>query len=304
MAAWAWIPLTLCAAAAQTARNTAQRSLTQELGTLPATLARFLYGLPFAGLWLVVVYAWPGQTPAVPGFSAAYLGWIALGAFFQVAATAALLLAMKERNFAVAVTLSKTEVLQVALFSSVFLHELPTPMALVAMVLATAGVLMLSLPPRGQMLSLAAWTSRSSLYGLACGACFALATVGFRGAALALGAETPWLSGAWGVLIAQALQTVGLGAWVALRTERGLGPLLRSWRVSLVAGSMGAAASLGWFTAYAMQSAGPVRTLGMVEVVFSYLVSRRMLSESFTRPEKIGMGVMLAGLVLICMQGL
>jgi drug/metabolite transporter (DMT)-like permease len=172
------------------------------------------------------------------------------------------------------------------------------------MVLATAGVLMLSLPPRGQMLSLAAWTSRSSLYGLACGACFALATVGFRGAALALGAETPWLSGAWGVLIAQALQTVGLGAWVALRTERGLGPLLRSWRVSLVAGSMGAAASLGWFTAYAMQSAGPVRTLGMVEVVFSYLVSRRMLSESFTRPEKIGMGVMLAGLVLICMQGL
>lgn len=304
MAAWAWIPLTLCAAAAQTARNTAQRSLTQELGTLPATLARFLYGLPFAGLWLVVLYAWPGQTPAVPGFSAAYLGWIALGAFFQVAATAALLLAMKERNFAVAVTLSKTEVLQVALFSSVFLHELPTPMALVAMVLATAGVLMLSLPPRGQMLSLAAWTSRSSLYGLACGACFALATVGFRGAALALGAETPWLSGAWGVLIAQALQTVGLGAWVALRTERGLGPLLRSWRVSLVAGSMGAAASLGWFTAYAMQSAGPVRTLGMVEVVFSYLVSRRMLSESFTRPEKIGMGVMLAGLVLICMQGL
>ena len=304
MAAWAWIPLTLCAAAAQTARNTAQRSLTQELGTLPATLARFLYGLPFAGLWLVLLYAWPGQTPAVPGFSAAYLGWIALGAFFQVAATAALLLAMKERNFAVAVTLSKTEVLQVALFSSVFLHELPTPMALVAMVLATAGVLMLSLPPRGQMLSLAAWTSRSSLYGLACGACFALATVGFRGAALALGAETPWLSGAWGVLIAQALQTVGLGAWVALRTERGLGPLLRSWRVSLVAGSMGAAASLGWFTAYAMQSAGPVRTLGMVEVVFSYLVSRRMLSESFTRPEKIGMGVMLAGLVLICMQGL
>ncbi|GAD22435.1 DMT family transporter [Acidovorax sp. MR-S7] len=304
MAAWAWIPLTLCAAAAQTARNTAQRSLTQELGTLPATLARFLYGLPFAGLWLVLLYAWPGQTPAVPGFSAAYLGWIALGAFFQVAATAALLLAMKERNFAVAVTLSKTEVLQVALFSSVFLHELPTPLALVAMVLATAGVLMLSLPPRGQMLSLAAWTSRSSLYGLACGACFALATVGFRGAALALGAETPWLSGAWGVLIAQALQTVGLGAWVALRTERGLGPLLRSWRVSLVAGSMGAAASLGWFTAYAMQSAGPVRTLGMVEVVFSYLVSRRMLSESFTRPEKIGMGVMLAGLVLICMQGL
>ena len=33
------------------------------------------------------------------------------------------------------------------------------------------------------------------------------------------------------------------------------------------------------------------------------LVSRRLLSESLTRPEKIGMGLMLAGLVMICMQG-
>jgi drug/metabolite transporter (DMT)-like permease len=66
---------------------------------------------------------------------------------------------------------------------------------------------------------------------------------------------------------------------------------------------MGAAASLAWFTAYAMQGAGPVRTLGMVEVVFSYLVSRRLLSEALNRNEKIGMGLMLVGLVLICLQG-
>jgi drug/metabolite transporter (DMT)-like permease len=306
MAAWAWIPLTLCAAAAQTARNTAQRSLTQELGTLPATLARFLYGLPFAGLWLVVLYAWPGQTPAVPGFSAAYLGWIALGAFFQVAATAALLLAMKERNFAVAVTLSKTEVLQVALFAGLFLHELPTAVAWVAMALATFGVLILSLPPRGQMLSLSAWASRSALYGLACGACFAIATVGYRGGAVELarlGETSPWLSGAWGVLIAQLMQTAGLGAWIARTHAQGLRPIFRAWRVSLLAGGMGAAASLAWFTAYAMQGAAPVRTLGMVEVVFSYIVSRRVLSESLSRPEKIGMGLMVLGLVLICLQG-
>lgn len=302
--AWLWVPVVLFAALAQTVRNTAQRSLTAELGTLPATLVRFLYGLPFAGAWLALLYAWPAETPAVPHFSAAYLGWIALGAFFQVAATAALLLAMKERNFAVAVTLSKTEVLQVALFASVFLHELPTPLALLAMVVATLGVLMLSLPPRGQLLSLSAWLSRPALYGLACGACFAIATVGFRGAALALGAQSPWLSGAWGVLIAQLLQSVGLGAWVAFTTERGLAPLWPAWRLSLVAGSMGAAASLAWFTAYAMQGAAQVRTLGMVEVVFSYLVSRRLLSESFTRPERLGMGLMLVGLVLISLQGL
>ena len=131
---------------------------------------------------------------------------------------------------------------------------------------------------------------------------FALATVGFRGGALALGAETPWLSGAWGVLLAQSLQSIGLGAWVARRTPQGLAPLWRAWRVSLLTGAMGAAASLAWFTAYALQSVGPVRTLGMIEVVFSYFVSRRILSEHLLWQEKVGMLTVVAGLLLVCLQ--
>lgn len=299
---WLWVPITLFAALAQTVRNTAQRSLTQELGALSATLVRFLYGLPFTMLWLALLYLVPAKPYAVPSITPIYLGWIALGAFFQLAGTVALLLAMKERNFAVAVTLTKTEVLQLALFASVFLHELPTPLALAAMIVATIGMLLLSLPPRDQLLSLSAWLNRSALYGLACGSCFAVATVGFRGGSLALGAETAWLSGAWGVLIAQSMQTVGMGLWIQLRTAQGLAPIFRAWRISLLAGCMGAAASIAWFTAYAMQGASPVRTLGMIEVVFSYLVSRRVFSESFSRAEKIGMGLMLLGLVVTCLQ--
>lgn len=300
-----WVFVVLFAAVAQTVRNTAQRSLTAQIGTLPATLVRFLYGLPFAAVYLLALYALGDGSQALPQFSLAYVGWIALGAFFQVAATAALLMAMKERNFAVAVTLSKTEVLQVALFAAMFLHELPTSLALLAMVLATVGVLMLSLPPRCQVFSLSAWTSKSSVYGLICGACFALATIGFRGGAVEiarLGVSSPWLSGAWGVLIAQAMQSVGLGAWIARTHEQGLRPLIQSWRISLLAGSMGAAASLAWFTAYAMQGAAPVRTLGMVEVVFSYIVSRRVFSEKLSLTEKLGMALMMLGLVLICLQ--
>lgn len=299
---WLWVPITLFAALAQTVRNTAQRSLTQELGALSATLVRFLYGLPFAMLWLALLYLVPAKPYAVPSITPIYLVWIALGAFFQLAGTVALLLAMKERNFAVAVTLTKTEVLQLALFASVFLHELPTPLALAAMIVATIGMLLLSLPPREQLLSPSAWLNRSALYGLACGSCFAVATVGFRGGSLALGAETAWLSGAWGVLIAQSMQTVGMGLWIQLRTAQGLAPIFRAWRISLLAGCMGAAASIAWFTAYAMQGASPVRTLGMIEVVFSYLVSRRVFSESFSRAEKIGMGLMLLGLVVTCLQ--
>ena len=47
-----WIPATLTAAAAQTARNATQRRLTETLGTVGATQVRFLYGFPFALLSL------------------------------------------------------------------------------------------------------------------------------------------------------------------------------------------------------------------------------------------------------------
>ena len=303
---WLWVPVVVFAAAAQTVRNAAQRSLTSSLGTWSATLVRFLYGLPFAVACLVLLYAVPAQTPAWPQFSWAYFGWIVVGAAFQIGATAALLLAMQQRNFAVAVTLSKSEVLQVALFGAVLLAEWPSMGMWGAMALATAGVMMLSLPPRSVSPSAAtspmAWFSRSAGYGLLCGACFAIATVGFRGAAVALQAPSPWLSAAWGVTVAQLLQSIGLGAWIAWRSPGGLWPVLRAWRVSLLAGSMGAVASLAWFSAYAMQSAAAVRTVGMVEVLFSLLVSRRIFKESLRLSEGIGLALMLAGIVLICMQ--
>ena len=80
VAPWLWVPVVLFAALAQTVRNSAQRSLTQELGTFSATLVRFLYGLPFAAVWLWLLYVLPSQTPSIPHMSGAYFGWIALGA--------------------------------------------------------------------------------------------------------------------------------------------------------------------------------------------------------------------------------
>ena len=51
-AAWLWVPCTLFAAAAQTVRNAAQRTLTDEVGALSAALVRFLFGLPLTVAWV------------------------------------------------------------------------------------------------------------------------------------------------------------------------------------------------------------------------------------------------------------
>jgi drug/metabolite transporter (DMT)-like permease len=302
-ASWAWIPIVIWAALTQTVRNAAQRTLTAELGTLAATLVRFLYGLPVAGLAVAALCLWGDGLQ--PVFGVRYAGWLVLGALMQVGATALLLLAMRERNFILAVAYSKTEVLQVALFSSLLLHELPGLVAMLAMLAATVGVLLLSLPRGGWARGAAGggMRSRSLWYGVGSGACFALASVGFRGASLALGEGiAPWTAGAWGVFWAQLLQTVLLGGWLAARQPATLVRVATSWRLSSVAGSMGALASLAWFTASAMRPASDVRTLGLVEVVFSYLVSRRVFRESLTRAETLGLALVGVGLVLVCAQ--
>lgn len=302
MAAWAWIPIVLWAAFAQTFRNAAQRTLTGQIGTLPATLVRFLYGLPVACLWLWLVHHFSPGAPA-PQLHAAYLGWLAFGAVAQLAATAALLAAMKERNFIVAVTYSKTDVLQVALFSTLLLHELPGWVTATAMLLATAGVVLLSLPARNPgALANERWLGRAAFFGLASGGCFALASVGYRGAALAQPGVSAWLVGAWGVVLAQALQTLLLGGWLAWRSPQALAAVARSWRLSSLAGGMGALASIGWLTVAGLRPAADVRTLGLVEVLFSYLVSRRVFKEKLSRTELFGLLLVLAGVAAVTAQ--
>ena len=297
-----WVVVVLMAAAAQTVRNASQRSLTGDLGTWPSTLVRFLFGLPFVALAMALFYALPSETPALPNFSLPYFSWIAFGATFQVLATAALLLAMQSGNFAVAVTFSKTEVLQLMLFSSLILAEFPTGWQLIAALVASFGVFMLSMPKDPAQRHWRTWMSRSAIYGLICGACFALAVLGFRAAALHIQIPQPWISAVWGVFIAQFLQSVVLGGWLMWKDRPGLAATVRSWRLSLLAGSMGALASLLWFSAYSMQTAGAVRTVGMAEVIFSYFVSRKIMHERLRTTEKIGLLLVVASTLLISLS--
>src|SRR5258705_9102023 len=94
---WIWVPIVLAAAFAQTLRNASQRSLIKSAGTLPATFVRFGYGLPFTVVALVLVAA--TTAGRLPDPSAAFIGWVALGAFSQLAATAFLIRAMEARSF-------------------------------------------------------------------------------------------------------------------------------------------------------------------------------------------------------------
>ena len=296
---WLWIPITVWAAFAQTLRNAAQRHLTAELGTLGATLVRFLYGLPFAALWLAGV-AWIGAY-ALPTPNGVFAAWVSFGAVSQIVATALLLRVMAERNFTLGVAYSKTEIIQVALFGFVVLGDPLTLLAALAVASGTLGVLLLAPADRERPFRtlLAGWTSRSAMLGLASGAFFAFSAVGYRGAALALG-DTPFLMAAAATLVAaQLLQTVLLGGWLQARDPAVVMRVLRAWRRSLFAGFMGAAASAGWFTAMAIEPVAHVRTLGLVELLFASVVSRKLFRERLSGLEIVGMLLLTLGLAAV-----
>jgi drug/metabolite transporter (DMT)-like permease len=300
---WLWIPITVWAAFAQTVRNAAQRHLTAELGTLGATLVRFLYGLPFAALWLLLVHRMANS--ALPGMNGKFAFWVLVGAVSQIAATALLLRTMQERNFALGVAYSKTEVLQVAVFGLAFLGDPISMPAALAVAAGTLGVLLLSPADKQRPLRalLTGWTSRTALLGLACGALFALSAVGYRGAALALPGNPFLMAGAFTLAAAQLVQTLLLGGWLLVRDPDVVRRVLRAWRMSFFAGFMGAAASAGWFTAFAIEPVAHVRTLGLIELVFSYAVSRRLFRERLSALELAGIGLLTLGVAIISLAG-
>lgn len=295
---WLWIPIVFAAAAAQTVRNAAQKNLTKTAGTLAATSVRFIYGLPFASAALIVCASLPGAT--LPQANMTFIAWTFLAAVGQLVATALLLAGMQQRSFIVAVAYSKTEVLQVAIFSVLLLGEGVGGSSALAIVIASIGVLLLSIKRSAVASSgLGSWLSSSAWLGLASGAGFAISAVGYRGGALALGVHSPWLAGAYTLVWAQALQSILIGGYLARRQPEALRMIVREWRVSLMAGCAGALASFGWFTAFAMRNAADVRTLALVEVLYGYFVSQKIFRERMTRQETLGILFLIIGIVII-----
>jgi drug/metabolite transporter (DMT)-like permease len=288
---WLWAVFTIIAAAAQTVRNATQRELTAKLGTVGATHVRFLFGFPFALVFLAAVMLALGQ--GLPRPPASFWPWVIAGALAQIGATALMLAAMNDRSFVVVYAYIKTEPVQVALFGLVFLGDVVTPGMAAAILTATAGVIIMAIKP-GTPSSLTA-----TLLGLAAGAMFALSAVAFRGAILRLEGESYVMAATVTVVVGLVLQSVLLTVYLRLRDPEVLAAIVRAWRPSLVAGFMGALASQFWFLAFALATAASVRTLALVEVLFAQAISRFVFKQAMTAREAAGIVLIVVGVALL-----
>jgi len=292
---WLWAVFTLVAAAAQTVRNAAQRGLTGKLGTVGATHVRFLFGCPFALVFLLALLGTGGMLPR-PTLS--FWPWLLDGALAQIAATALMLAAMEERSFVVAIAYIKTEPVQVALFGLVFLGDAVTPMMATAIVIATAGVIAMSRKGGGLGgASRGGW--RPTALGLSAGACFALSAIGFRGAILSLHDPSYAMAATFTMAAGLVLQAALMTLYLALRDRAVLAAIAAAWRPSVFAGFMGAFASQFWFLAFALATAASVRTLALVEVLFAQAISHFVFRQPVSPREGVGIVVIVIGVALL-----
>ncbi len=290
-AGWLWVVFTLIAAAAQTVRNATQRELTATLGTAGATHVRFLFGLPFAIVFLLAVLAATGV--ALPAPSVAYWPWVLQGALAQIAATALMLAAMSDRSFVVIYAYIKTEPVQVALFGLILLGDVLTLPMVAAIMIATTGVVVMALKPGTSM------GVKATLIGLAAGGMFGLSAVGFRGAILSLDLPSYLTAATFTLAIGLVVQCVLLSAWLWLRDPKVLTAIAHNWRPSLLAGFLGALASQFWFLAFALATAASVRTLALVEVLFAQAISSFVFGQTTTRREAIGIVLIVIGVAVL-----
>ena len=288
---WLWAVFTVVAAAAQTVRNATQRELTARLGTVGATHVRFLFGFPFALVFLAGVMLALGQE--LPRPPPIYWPWVIAGALTQIAATALMLAAMNDRSFVVVYAYIKTEPVQAALFGLVFLGDVVTPAMAAAILIATAGVVIMALKP-GTSSDL-----KATLLGLAAGAMFALSAVGYRGAILRLALPSYVMAATFTLVVGLVLQSALLSLYLWLRDPDVLAAIVRAWRPSLFAGFMGALASQFWFLAFALATAASVRTLALVEVLFAQAISRFVFKQATTPREALGIVLIVIGVVLL-----
>jgi drug/metabolite transporter (DMT)-like permease len=289
---WLWAIFTIIAAFAQTLRNAMQRELTGSLGTAGATHVRFLFGFPFSVIFLIALVLVTDAPLPRPGLI--FWPWVFAGAFIQMAATALMLAAMTGRSFVVTIAYTKTEPIQVAIFGLIFLGDVVTWPMMMAILVATAGVIVMSIKPGG-----AVGGMRPTLLGLASGGTLALAVIGFRGAILSLALPDYFMAATFTLVVGLVIQAVTLSLYLSLRQPSVMFALLRSWKPSLFAGFMGALASQFWFLAFALATAASVRTLALVEVLFAQLVARFAFGQRTSAREAIGMVLVVAGVVLL-----
>lgn len=299
----AWVPITIAGAFFQNLRSALQKHLKGSLSDFGAAYARFCYAAPLA-----VVYCWAVlafQDVAAPATNNTFLFFVVTGALLQMGFTWMLIWMFSFSNFAVGTTYSKTETVQVAIFGYLIIGDELSLLAWLAVIVAVAGVIALSVARTSVTLRsmITSLGSKTAIVGIVTGAFLGGSVVCFRKAALSLPEGDVFVRAAFTLAVTLVFQTVIGALWLKFREPGQLTAVLRNWKWAGAVGVAGFAASVCWFIAMTMENAAHVRAVGQIELVFTFVASYFFFKERTNAMELLGIALIVIGIVMILLGG-
>ena len=292
-----WIIFTISGAFFQNLRSSLQKKLNKDLSTVASTYVRFAFALPFAILIFFLNFSnFEIISKILKQTDFIYLTTIA--SIFQIIFTFTLLYLFNFSNFVVGTSLSKTEVVQVAIFEYFLLKDKLNVFGIFGIIIATVGVIIISI--KDLKLFFSNFFSKTTFIGLLTGLFLGLSVVFFRAAALSLedfssNFDKAIITLFFGLIIQTFLISIYL-----LVYERSEFRKFRNNKLeSCLAGLTGFLATLSWFFAFTFIQASFVRALGQVEIFFSFVSSKYFFKEKITKMEIIGIIIFVFGVTMM-----
>ena len=281
-----WIIFTISGAFFQNLRSSLQKKLNKDLSTVASTYVRFAFALPFA---ILIFFLNFGNFEIISKIlkQTDFIYLTIIASIFQILFTFTLLYLFNFSNFVVGTSLSKTEVVQVAIFEYFLLKDKLNVFGIFGIIIATVGVIIISI--KDLKLFFSNFFSKTTFIGLLTGLFLGLSVVFFRAAALSLedfssNFDKAIITLFFGLIIQTFLISVYL-----LVYERSEFKKFRNNKLeSCLAGLTGFLATLSWFFAFTFIQASFVRALGQVEIFFSFVSSKYFFKEKITAMEIIG----------------
>ena len=295
-----WIVVTVIAAFFQNLRSSFQKKINKDVSTIASTYVRFSFALPLA---LVLFFIYFREVSVIneilnqPGF----LINVTLASIFQVIFTFVLLYLFKFSNFVVGTSLSKTEVIQVAIFEYLILNEKLSKLGISGILISTLGVIILSI--KDLKFFLYNIFSKTTLIGLVSGLFLALSIVYFRSAALSLeNFDSNFEKVISTLLFGLLIPTIILTLYLLVFEKKEFKKLYNDRYDCMLIGIGGFFASLSWFYAFTLIQASFVRAVGQIELLFSYFSSKYLFKEKIKLTEILGIFVFVIGVSILLLS--
>ena len=281
------------AAFMQAWRNAFQKQLSTTVDVWGVTLARFIFGLPFAVLYLSSLY-YLKPVENVVHFTPRFWVYVVIAGCSQILATALMVQLFKQKNYAVGVGLAKTEAILAAIIGVTFLAEHLSFLAWIGVALGGYAVFLLS---KGQQVN--GFSARILAIGIGSGLSFAITSILVREASLELSNLPTLHRAAWVLLMVISFQCISMLIYLSLFSRQTLVAMWQRLGLTFKVSVCSFMASLGWFTAMSMTSVPVVKTLGQIEILFSMLISAYFFKEKLARTEHWGLGLVVIAAILV-----